>query len=375
MAISLTQPKVEAKKIEVSQAKLPALSFHFGKPVKTKELMLFTSQISLMLETGNSLNRTLEIMAVQINNPYFREVILKTISQIESGQLFSEALNKYPKVFSSLFISAVKVGETGGFLKQMMKQLAEYYQQREEYISAIRKALIYPLVLMVFSFLVVCFVIVYVFPRLATFLEGKEALLPKTTLFFMWLSHFIRQSWPFLLLGLPTLAVLIRLLLKREDIASFLEYQRFKIPLLKIFLIKFYTSYFFSNLGFLLTGGVPLLEALKVSRSIMSSSVYRRLIQEIIESVEKGGGFSPPLRKSSFLPMAVREMVQTGEDTGNLHQVILRLGEYYAQEFKKGMELTCSILEPMIIIMMGGVVGAIVISIIIPIFRLSSGVY
>lgn len=337
--------------------------------------MLFTSQMSLMLETGNSLNRSLGVIAPQIQDAYFREIVEKTLEQIESGFLFSDALGKYPDVFSPLFISMIKAGESGGFLKQMMKQLAEYQQQSEEYMSAIRKALTYPLVLMVFSFLVVCFVIIYVFPKLAVFLEGKEALLPLNTRILMYLSRFMQSYWYIPPIGMILAVLAIRALLKNKKALSFFERQRMRIPILNRMLIQFYTSHFLSTLGFLMTGGVPILDGLMITKSIVRNSQYQRFVQELIESVEKGRGFAAPFRKQSFLPITVREMVATGEETGSLNQVIIRLGEYYAQEFRKGMEMFCAILEPVIIILMGFVVGTIVLSIIIPIFRLSSGAH
>ena len=351
------------------------------KRVGGKELMLFTSQISLMLETGNSLNKSLGVIAPQIQNAYFREIVGNTLEQIESGALFSEALGQYPEVFSPLFISMIKAGESGGFLKQMMKQLAEYQQQSEEYMSAIRKALTYPLVLMIFSFLVICFVIIYVFPKLAIFLEGKEALLPWNTRALMFLSRFMQGYWYVPPIGLILATLAFRALLKNKKALSFFESQRMRIPVFNRMLIQFYTSHFLSTLGFLMTGGVPILDGLVITKSLVRSSQYQRFIQELIESVEKGRGFAAPFRcqggsfNSSFLPITVREMVQTGEETGSLNQVIIRLGEYYAQEFRKGMEMFCTILEPAIIVFMGFIVGTIVLSIIIPIFRLSSGAH
>lgn len=156
---------------------------------------------------------------------------------------------------------------------------------------------------------------------------------------------------------------------------SFFEKQKMRIPVLNRMLIQFYTSHFLSTLGFLMTGGVPILDGLMITKSIVRNSQYQRFVQELIESVEKGRGFAAPFRKQSFLPITVREMVQTGEETGSLNQVIVRLGEHYAQEFRKGMEMFCTILEPVIIVFMGIIVGTIVLSIIIPIFRLSSGAH
>ncbi|MEW6380616.1 MAG: type II secretion system F family protein [bacterium] len=375
MAVSITQPKLKIKDKNQEKPKDLLAYFSWGKKVKGKELMLFTSQMSLMLETGNPLNRALGVMAPQVQNPYFKEVIEKILEQIESGQLFSDSLSKYPHVFSPLFVSMIRAGESGGFLKQMMKQLADYYQQREEYISAIRKALTYPLVLIAFSVLVVFFVIAYVFPKLAIFLEGKEALLPWSTRFLMGLSHALKEHWYLLVLGLAAIVLAISALWKNQKAVASLESLRLRIPIINRMLIEFYTSHFLSTLGFLMNAGVPLLEGLLITRSLVRTTLYQKFIRELIESVEKGKGFSAPFRKQSFLPITVREMIQTAEETGSLNQVIIRLGEHYAREFRKGMEAFCAILEPIIIIFMGIIVGIIVLSIIIPIFRLSSGAH
>jgi len=373
MALSIAQAPVETKSKKKEKGKNLLSSFSIGKKVKGKELMLFTSQLSLMLETGNSLNRALEVIAPQIQNPYFKKVVTEALENLEAGCLFSEALAVYPDVFPQMFISVVKVGESGGLLKEMMTQLNDYYKQKEEYVGAIKKALVYPTVLLVFCFLVIIFVMLFVFPRLAVFLKGQEAMLPWTTLCLMWMSDFLQNSWHITLIVIIALGIELRFLCKKPAIASWFEKQRMKIPLLNTLLIQFYTSNFLTNLGFLMAGGVPLLEGLVTIKSIVGSSQYKKFIQELIESVEKGAGFSAPFRKQPFLPVTVKEMINTGEEVGNLQLVIVRLGEYYSSEFRKGMEIVCSILEPIIIIAMGVIVGGIVLSIIIPIFRLSSG--
>ena len=373
MAISIAQTPIETRSRKKEKGKNLFSSFSIGKKVKGKELMLFTSQLSLMLETGTSLNRALEIMAPQIQNLYFKKVITETLEHIESGCLFSEALAVYPDVFPPMFISVVKVGESGGLLKEMINQLNDYYKQKEEYVGAIKKALVYPSVLLVFCFVVILFVMLFVFPRLAVFLKGQEAMLPWTTLCLMWLSDFLQTSWHITLIVIIALGIELRFLCKKPAVASWFERQRMKIPLLNTLLIQFYTSNFLTNLGFLMRGGVPLLEGLITIKSIVGSSQYKRFIQELIESVEKGAGFSEPFRKQAFLPVTVKEMINTGEEAGNLQLVIVRLGEYYSSEFRKGMDLVCSVLEPIIIIAMGIIVGGIVLSIIIPIFRISSG--
>ena len=375
MALTIAQAPIETRSREKEQAKNIFSSFSIGRKVKGKELMLFTSQLSLMLETGNSLNKALEVMAPQIQNPYFKKVVTEALENLESGCLFSEALAVYPDVFPAMFISVVKVGESGGLLKEMISQLNDYYTQKEEYVGAIKKALVYPSVLLVFCFVVIIFVMVFVFPRLAIFLKGQEAMLPWTTLCLMGLSDFLQTYWHIALVVLIALGLELRFLCKKPAIASWFEKQRMKIPLLNTLLIQLYTSNFLTNLGFLMSGGVPLLEGLITIQSIVGSSQYKKFIQELIESVEKGAGFSAPFRKQPFLPVTVKEMINTGEEIGNLQMVIVRLGKYYASEFRKGMEVVCSIMEPIIIIVMGVIVGGIVLSIIIPIFRLSSGAH
>ncbi|MBN1228042.1 MAG: type II secretion system F family protein [Deltaproteobacteria bacterium] len=365
--------KEEPKKAEKNKENF--LSFlNFGQRVSGKEFILFTSQMALMLDTGYSLNKALEIFARQVQHPYFKEVITHVIEEIESGKLFSDGLAKYPHVFSPLFINIVRVGENGGFLKKMIEQLANYYTEREEYLNAIKKALIYPSILMAFSLFVIMFIMVYVFPKLSGFLQGKESILPITTRFFMASSAFLQNYWYAVIIALPVLIVSFIVLIKMPKIASFIERIRMKIPIINKLYLEFYTSHFLSNLGFLLDGGVPLLDALKTTKKIVQSSMYQNFIDELIESVETGAGFSTPFQKQTFLPIAVKEMVQTGEETGNLNTISLRLGDRYAKDFRKGMEVFCTILEPIIIVGMGVVVGVIVLSIIIPIFRISSGV-
>jgi len=358
-------------------AKLPKLRAgseilgRFGKPVKSREVMFFTSQLSLMLEIGTPLNIALKAIGAEIQNPAFKVVIAALYQEIEEGAQLSDAMKRHPQIFNQQFISLVKAGEAGGFLNQILNRVVEMQEKRQALITQIGAALTYPVVLCGIGLLVVIFVLVGVLPKFATFFAGKESVLPWNTRFLMLASESLQHKWWLYMLTSTGLVVgLIKAVKSRQGRAVI---DRFFIsaPLISGLANKIYTNEMLRTLGNLMESGVPLLEALNVTRPTIYNQYYQRFVDQIKNNVAQGGRFDQSFAGAPYIPETVKQMVAIGEEVGKLPFVMLRLAKFYDTEIEQELKKLAAMIEPAALIVMGGVVGLLVSSIILPLFKLS----
>jgi len=343
----------------------------FSKPIKTGEVIFFTSQLSLMLEIGTPLKTALEAIRNQTKNTDFRQVIGTVLHDIEEGRQLSDALRRHPRVFDSTFISLVKAGEAGGFLAQTLNRSVEMQEKRQALFVQIRSALAYPMLLCILGFLVIVFVLVGVLPKFTVFFEGKEHILPFTTRFLMALSASLQQYWWAYLIGCLGMAVGLKIFKASEQGQTLIDWCLIKVPLLSGLSNKINTCSMLRTLGHLMESQVPILQALDVTRDTIANRYFRHFIQQIQDHIRQGGKFAQLFSNYPFILDSVKQMVATGEEVGNLAQVMLRLAKFYDIEVDRQLKTIAAMIEPLALIVMGAVVGVIVSSVILPIFRLS----
>jgi type II secretory pathway component PulF len=343
--------------------------------VRSKEVIFFTSQLALMLEVGTPLTNALAALEKQTKNPAFKEVIRVLHRDIEEGQQLSDAMRRHPRVFSHVYISMIKAGETGGFLKEILERLAEMQEKRLALIAQLRSTLTYPAVLCLVGFLVVVFVLVGVLPKFSTFFAGKEKILPVSTRFLMVLSTSLRGYWWAYIIITIGLVIGVKLWKESEPGQTMIDRVCVSGPILSRLYNKIYTCQLLRTLGHLMQSQVPLLEALEVTRSTIKNRYFSRFIDKIADHVEKGGRFAQPFTTYPYVLDSVKQMVATGEEVGNLPRVMLRLAEYYDIEVDRELKNIASLIEPLALILLGGVVGLIVGSVILPLFRLAHAIH
>jgi len=382
MAISYEQydqgASAEAAKSSTSLAsRMPKLSLDVFRrsTVKSKEVIFFTSQLALMLEVGTPLTNALAAMEKQTKNPAFKEVIRILHRDIEEGQQLSDAMRRHPRVFSYVYTSMIKAGETGGFLKEILERLAEMQEKRLALIAQLRSTLTYPAVLCFVGFLVVVFVLVGVLPKFSTFFAGKEKILPVSTRFLMVLSTSLRGYWWAYIMITIGLVIGVKLWKESEPGQIMIDRVCVSGPILSRLYNKIYTCQLLRTLGHLMQSQVPLLEALEVTRSTIKNRYFKLFIDKITDHVEKGGRFAQPFTTYPYVLDSVKQMVATGEEVGNLPRVMLRLAEYYDIEVDRELKNIASLIEPLALILLGGVVGLIVGSVILPLFRLAHAIH
>lgn len=349
--------------------------FQQSKKIGEKDRIFLFSQLALMLETGTPLNRSLVAIKPQIKTPFFKAVVEDLISEIEGGKSFSAAMTKYEQEFSPITINMMKAGEISGSLETMLSQAELYEKKKAEFRAMIKRAMTYPLLLMVLSLCVTIFVITFVFPKFANLFADIWDILPLSTKILMAVSSFTLEYWYALIIGLFFVLFISWTILTSKKVIPTIDRLKIRTPLIGKLFIMAYTSQMLRTLGFLIGGGVPLLEGLNTTRETIRNMLYQGFIDKVIQSAKDGKGIAYAFLQTEFLPETVKQVIKTGEDSGKLDFVMIKLSDYYDNEMEKQFKLLSTIIEPLALLVMGVVVGFIVMSIVLPIFKLSKAIH
>ena len=366
-----TKPSASVAQSKSASKKDGGFLRSFGKPATSKELLFFASQLSLMIEIGTPMNIALEAIREQTENKAFNGIIQDMLKDIEAGRQLSDSMNRHPRVFNKVFVSMIRAGETVGLLKEMLDRMVEMEEKRQALKTQVKSALTYPVILCVVATLVIIFVLVGVLPKFTTFFEGKESILPFMTRFLMALSRTLIAYWWAYIISPIAVATGLFLFFKSEAGASLIDKLILTGPFVRKVSHKIFNSQLLRTLGNLMDSQVPLMEALEVTRGTIGNRFFRDFIDKIMDHVRDGGKFSRPFATYAYTLESVKQMVATGEESGNLSKVMLRLADFYDDEVDRDLKGLSSMIEPLALIIMGGVVGLIVSSVILPLFRLS----
>ncbi len=337
-----------------------------------KDVLNFTTQLAVMVRAGISLRAALEGIAEQTENPKFQKIIYQLKQDVESGKQFSEALAKYPKLFGPLYVNMVRASEMSGSFSQMLERIAGYLAQQIETRQMVVGASIYPAVIGGMAVSVTIFLLTFVLPRFATVFEGKESAMPAPTKFLMNLSAFMVEWWWIVVLGIFGVLFALWLFIKTEPGGWWWDTTKLRIPVLKRMFQALYISRSLHTMGELVNAGVPMLDTLAITGDISGNRLFKRLWRGVYGSVKQGKKIAHPLYKSSLLPKAVVQMVAAGEESGKLGEVLDEVSGFYAKKLRETIKQATSMIEPIMIILMGSVVGFIAMAIILPIFKLST---
>ncbi len=342
-----------------------------GKPVKSSELMFFCSHLSLMFEIRTPLNHALKTIEKQTKNVAFKKVIQSMAKDIEEGKQLSEAMKRHPRFFNTMFTSMIKAGENGGFLHVVLDKIVEMQEKRQRLISQIKSALTYPAFLCVIGILAVIFIMVSVLPKFTGLFEGKESVLPITTRCLIKGSSFLRSYWWICILSFFGLLTGLKIFKDSKHGQALIEWFLVTSPLVSKLTNKIYTNELLRILGNLIESKVSFIEALEVTRGTIRNSYFRALIDKILMHMENGGKFSDQFVTFPYILDSVKQIVVTGEDTGNLSMAMLRLNKHYDLEVEQDLKKLTALIEPVALVVMGAVIGIIVSSLILPMFKLS----
>ncbi len=337
-----------------------------------RDIQNFTNQLAVMIRAGISIRTAVEGIAEQAENPKFKAMLHQIKKDVESGKQFSEALARYPRKFSPLYINMVKASELSGGFSRMLDKIAAYLAQQIETRSMVRGAMIYPGVIGAMAITTTIFMLTFVLPRFMLLFKGKEAALPVPTKILLAMSGFMTSYWYILLAAVVAGVWGIVLLLRTKRGQLWFDKGKLKIPVFKTLFRALYISRSLHTMGQLLNAGVPVLDTLSITADVSGNVLYRRLWRNVHGSVKQGRKLSHEISQSRLLPRAVVQMISAGEESGKLGEVLDEVSEFYARELRAVIKTVTAMIEPMMIVVMGGLVGFIAMSIILPIFKLSS---
>lgn len=344
-----------------------------NKRVKTTELLVFTRQLSTIVSAGLPLMQGLDILADQTEDPNFGAIIDAIAQDVESGETFSDALRKYPKAFPDLYVSMVRSGEASGDLDGVLLQLADYLEASEELKRRIKSAMTYPVVAFGMIILIASGLIIFVVPQFATIFEQMDGTLPAPTRILIAISNFLR-SWyavPSMILGAIALTFAVKTYGKTETGKYNLDKARLRIPVFGMLSRKVAISRFTRTLSTLTRSGVNILQALEITERTAGNEVFAKAVREAADSVRNGDTLADPLMRSEVFPSMVTRMIGVGEKTGALEIMLAKISDFYDAEVKALVDSLTSLIEPILIGLMGVVVGGIVIALFMPILMLS----
>ena len=335
------------------------------------DIQSFTNQLSVMLRAGISLRVGVEGIADQTVNPKFRTMLNRIKGDLESGKQFSEALQRYPKKFGPLYINMVKASEMSGGLSKMLDRISNYLVQQIETQRMVTGAMVYPGIIGTLAIGTAIFMLTFVLPRFMVMFKGKESVLPVPTKILLAASDFMTNYWYLLLMGLVVAVWGTVMVLKTAAGRDAFDLAKLKVPLFKKLFRALYISRSLHTMGQLINAGVPMLDTIAITADISGNVYYKRLWHSVHTAIKQGKKISVPLQNSTMLPKSVIQMVSAGEESGKLGEVLDEVSEFYRRELTATIKTVTSMIEPLMIVIMGGLVGFIAMSIILPIFKMS----
>ena len=342
-----------------------------GQGVATKELLSFTSQLAVMSKAGIGLTTALGGIEEQIKAPRMAEVVRTLKRDVEAGRQFSEALQRFPKVFSPLYINMVKASELSGSFGHMLERIGQYLNQELETRRQVTGAMVYPIIIVTMAIMTTIFMLTFVLPRFMILFKGKEDILPLPTKMLLAMSNSMCNYWyVYLVTAVGGVAGVIYSFRTNKG-RLWWDMAKLKLPILSKLCHALYLSRGLRTMGELVNAGVPVLETIAITAEVSGNVHYARVWQRVHLAVRKGQRMAPTLAQSPLIPTSVAQMISAGEETGALGAILTDVSDFYDKQLKATIKAVTSAIEPLMICLMGGIVAFIAASILLPIFKMS----
>ena len=346
---------------------------YFGG-VKTKEIVVMTRQLSTLIDAGLPLLRSVNVLIAQLKPCKLRDILREAAQDIQTGSTFSEALAKHPKQFDRLFVNMVRAGEVGGMLEVVLQRVAAFLERREALKRRVKGALVYPIAVMLIAAGIVSFLLIKVVPVFAEIFGELGAALPAPTKLLIAAGDFMVYKWWIVLLVINGTIIFMKLIAKIRFVQRIFDIVSLKFPVVGDLVTKVGVARFSRTLGTLISSGVPILQALKITRETIGNSVIQDAVDKVHDSIKEGDTIAAPLDETKVFPPMVVNMIDVGEETGQLDQMLNKVADIYDQEVEVAVEAMLTLMEPIIIVVLGGIIGFIVISLYLPIFTLGDAI-
>jgi len=351
-------------------SKLRGFRIEFGP--SRKDILTFTTQLAVMVRAGISLQDALEGISDQCTNHKFQVVLRDLKVRIEEGNSFSQALAEYPNIFTNLYINMVAAAEASGSLSDMLQKLVEYLDQEAETRSQVKGAMVYPIIICVMAITVTVFLLCWVLPKFTALFAGKEHLLPMPTILLMKTSAFLRHWWYAIIPGIGAALWGFWFFINTPVGRVWWDRTKLFLPLIRTLCRSLYITRSLHTMSVLTRGGVPILNTISITAHISGNALYKDMWLGVYEEVRQGKKVASSLSRYTLMPSSVVQMIRSGEESGNMADVLRDVANFYGRELKTVIKAVTSMIEPIMIVCMGFMVGFIAMAIILPIFKMSN---
>ena len=341
-----------------------------GGKVKDREMAIFTRQFSTMIDAGLPLVQCLNILAEQSESKNLRDVTTRIARDVEAGSSLADAFGKHPRTFDDLFTNMIEVGESGGILDVVLQRLSVYIEKAAALRRKVKAAMIYPLTIVSVAAIVVIFMLTFVIPTFASMFKNLGADLPLPTKIVLWLSNFVQSYILLILAGLGAGIYALRRYYKTEAGQMMIDALLLRLPVFGVLIRKVAVARFTRTLGTLISSGVPILEGLRITARTAGNKVVEKAVLTTRAVVTAGGTITEPLKTSTVFPPMVIQMINVGEQTGALDAMLGKIADFYDDEVDTAVGALTALLEPLMIVFLGVVIGGLVVAMYLPIFRL-----
>lgn len=359
---------------DIKVSKKGAKSSFGKKKLKPKTIVVFSRQFATMIDSGIPILRCLDILTNQQKDVTMRETLEVVTNDVKSGMALNEALQKHPQVFSKLYINMIRAAEVGGILDLILDRLAGFLEYETEIRGKIKGAMMYPVLVLIFSCIMLLVLFSFVLPKFKEIFNGMDVKLPPVTAAMFQFGDFMQSSWWIIVLTVIGVYVGIKQWGKTPNGRYKLDYMKLKMPIIGELTLKMSVARFTRTFGTLINSGVPMLRSLEIVGETLNNAVLTAAIDQTRISIREGQKLSEPLTKSNLFPTMVTCMIDVGEESGRLSEMLVKVGDFYDQEVEATVKGLTSMIEPALIMFMGGIVGFIAISVMTPVFKLVTSV-
>ena len=351
------------------------ITFTIGK-VSRKHLTQFTRQMSTLQDAGLPILRSLKILQQQQKAGLLKNTLETVCADVEGGITLSESMNRHPKVFDKLYVNMVQAGETGGVLDVILQRLADFMEKAEKLKRRIKGAMIYPIVVVSFAMLMVTGIMIFVIPKFKKLFASFKTGLPEITIMLMNISHWVAKEygWAYIIGSPFAIYFILKLIGKTGPGRTALDWIKMRIPVMGQIVRKGTVARFTRTLGTLLAAGVPILESINITRDTCGNKIFEKALQRVHDAIREGEGFATPLRNSRVVDSIVVNMIDVGEETGDMDKMLNKIADNYDEEVDVLVTSLVSLLEPIMIVVLGVIVGFIVLAVFLPYIKLLSTV-
>ncbi|WP_342767368.1 type II secretion system F family protein [Streptohalobacillus salinus] len=347
---------------------------YLGSPIKNKDFVIFLRQFSTLIDAGISLVEATEILSEQSNSKALTSALEEVKERIEEGEPLSVALGYYPKLFPELLVSMINAGEVSGRLDEILDRMASYYEKQYQLKQKVVTALTYPAVIGVLAVLITIFLMAFLVPVFADMFISFDQELPAYTQLVLNMSELVGSIWWLLALFVIGLIIVVRTLNKQEKFAFIFDNFKLKLPLFGVFIQKAALARMTQTLSSLLNSSVPILEAVTITEKVVENRVIKKVLRESHKSLEDGESLAEPMKEHWVFPKLITQMIAVGEATGSMDEMLKKVAQFYEEELEEAADKLKALIEPVMIIFLAIVVGAIVLAIVVPMFSLFEGV-